>query len=229
MPWEADDSKTLSEMLWYRQPAHVWTEALPVGNGRLGAMVFGDVRHEHLALNEATLWSGGPKEWNNPRAKSILPQVRQALFAEDYARADQLCREMQGPYNQSYQPLGDLFLDFFESDGYQSYYRELDIDRAVTAVRYELNGAIFERKVIASFPAQVIAVHLTCSQPGRLSFRARLGSLLHYTTQVIGADTLVLRGKCPAHVDPSYFSTANPVRYDERPDGEGMTFFVRSR
>ncbi len=174
--------------LWYRQPAQVWTEALPIGNGRLGAMIFGGVQHEHLSLNEATLWSGGPRDWNNPQAKAILPEVRAALFAGDYTRADQLCRQMQGPYNQSYQPLGDLHLDFAGNDLYHNYERKLDLDQAVATVRYEQNGATFERRVLASFPAQVIAVRLTCSQPGRLSFAIHLDSpaALHHPPTVSG-------------------------------------------
>jgi alpha-L-fucosidase 2 len=98
--------------LRYTRPAERWTEALPVGNGRLGAMVFGGVESEHLQLNEATLWSGGPRDWNNPGAKEILPQVRAAIFAGDYQRAGELCKKMQGPYNESYQPLGDVRLEF---------------------------------------------------------------------------------------------------------------------
>ena len=98
--------------LFYHEPAEHWTEALPVGNGRLGAMVFGGVDSEHLQLNEATLWSGAPREWNNPGAREILPQVRAAIFAGDYLKAAELCKKMQGPYNQSYQPLGDLHLEF---------------------------------------------------------------------------------------------------------------------
>ena len=98
--------------LWYQKPAATWVEALPVGNGRLGAMVFGDPLQERLALNEDTLWSGGPTNWNNPDAKNWLPKVREAVFAGRYAEADALTKKMQGPYNQSYQPLGDLLLDF---------------------------------------------------------------------------------------------------------------------
>src|SRR5688572_10645214 len=89
-----DDTKTL----WYLEPAQVWTEALPVGNGRLGAMVFGGVAQERIALNEATLWSGGPRDWNNPHAKEVLPPVREALLNGEYTKADKLCREMQGLY-----------------------------------------------------------------------------------------------------------------------------------
>ena len=112
--------------LWYRQPAREWVEALPVGNGRLGAMVFGGVAAEHLQLNEDTLWAGGPEDWNNPRARQVLPEVRRLIAAGEYARADQLCREMQGPFLKPYQPLGDLFLQFDPGDGPTDYRRQLD-------------------------------------------------------------------------------------------------------
>ena len=97
--------------LWYEQPARQWVEALPVGNGRLGAMVVGGVTEERLQLNEDTLWSGGPRAANNPGARDVLPQVREAVLAGDYVRADALAKQMQGLFNQSYQPLGDLRLD----------------------------------------------------------------------------------------------------------------------
>ncbi len=84
--------------LQYRTPAGAWTEALPVGNGRLGAMIFGGVEKERIQLNEDTLWSGFPKDWNNPRAKDVLPQVRRLVMEEQYEEADRLCKEMMGPY-----------------------------------------------------------------------------------------------------------------------------------
>src|SRR3954468_9302494 len=94
--------------LRYSAPAQKWVEALPIGNGRLGAMVFGGMEHERLALNEDTFWSGGPRDWNNPEARAILPQVRAAIFAGHYAEAEALCKKMQGPYNETYLPLGNL-------------------------------------------------------------------------------------------------------------------------
>jgi hypothetical protein len=121
------------EPLWlrYAQPAERWTEALPVGNGRLGAMVFGGVVSERLQLNEATLWSGGPREWNNPGAREALPRVRAAVFAGDFVSATELTKKMQGPYNQSYQPLGNLRLGFSGEAGGppSSYERALDLER----------------------------------------------------------------------------------------------------
>ena len=217
--------------LQYAHPAERWTEALPVGNGRLGVMVFGGVPSEHLQLNEATLWSGAPRDWNNPGAREVLPQVRAAIFARDYQKADELCKKMQGPYNQSYQPLGDLKLTFPAEENAEStaYERTLDLDCAVATVRYRIGGATFSREGFSSFPDQLVVVRLTCDQPGLLSFRVTLDSLLRHTTEGVGSDTLVLRGQCPAHVDPSYLRSDNPIRYDDGPKPEGMTFALHVR
>ena len=113
--------------LWYKTPAQQWTSALPVGNGRLGAMVFGGIHHERLQLNEDTLWSGEPRDWNNPQSLQVLPKVRRLIFAGRLAEANELCKQMQGPYTQSYQPLGDLLLDFpfATSTSVTDYYHDL--------------------------------------------------------------------------------------------------------
>jgi alpha-L-fucosidase 2 len=202
-----------------------------VGNGRLGAMVFGGVGSEHLQLNEATLWSGGPSDWNNPGARAILPQVRAAIFAGDYLKATELSKKMQGPYNQSYQPMGDLRLHFNgdAAGAPASYERSLDLDRAIATVRYRVATATFTREVFSSFPDQVIVVRLTCDQPGRVGFTASVDSPLRYAVQTDGANTLILRGRAPAHVDPSYLQTNDPIRYDDGPNPEGMTFDLRVR
>lgn len=213
-------------VLRYQRPAEKWTEALPVGNGRLGAMIFGGSANEHLQLNEATLWSGGPRDWNNPGAKEILLQVREAILAGDYVKAGQLCKKMQGPYNESYQPLGDVWLKFTEGEA-SGYERSLDLDRAVATVRYQQDGATFTREVFTSFPDQVIVVRLSCDQPGRISFEASLNSKLTSAAAFEPRDTLVLRGRCPAHVEPNYVrNKPEPIRYS---DDEGMRFDVRVR
>ena len=211
--------------LWYGKPAAAWVEALPVGNGRLGAMVFGDPRTERLALNEDTLWSGGPTNWNNPDAKSWLPKVREAVFAGRYAEADALTKKMQGPYNQSYQPLGDLLLDFDVPGEVEAYRRELDLDRAVATTTFRAGGALHTREVFASFPDQVIVLRVSADRPGQASFTARLASRLRHATAAEGEDAIALRGRAPSHVDPSYLGeTKEPVRYDEGPNAEGMRF-----
>jgi alpha-L-fucosidase 2 len=215
--------------LRYQEPASHWTEALPVGNGRLGAMVFGGLSSEHLQLNEATLWSGAPREMNNPGAREILPQVRAAIFAGDYLKAGELCKKMQGPFNQSYQPLGDLRLEFPETKGATGYERSLDLDRAVATVRYQVDGATFKREVFSSFPDQVIVVRLTCDRPGRITFTAAADSLLRYSVQAGDKNTLILRGRAPTQVDPSYLRVDDPIRYDDSKSPEGMTFDLRAR
>ena len=217
--------------LQYDKAATRWVEALPVGNGRLGAMIFGGINKEHLQLNEATLWSGGPRDWNNPGAKEILQQVRAAILAGDYVKAGELCKKMQGPYNQSYQPLGDLWLAFPGSANIaaNSYQRSLDLDRAVATVRYRDGDATFTREVFSSYPDQVIVVRLACDRPGRIDFSATTNSLLRHTVETDGTNTLILRGKAPSHVDPSYLRSENPIRYDDGPNPEGMTFELRVR
>ena len=114
----AEMSAPAETMLWFRKPAEQWTEALPVGNGRLGAMVFGGVQRERLQLNHDSLWSGRPKPWNNPDAKNHLAEIRRLVMEEeDYPAADALCKKMQGPYNEAYEPLGNLVIEFAEAGG----------------------------------------------------------------------------------------------------------------
>lgn len=217
-------------VLRYDTPAQRWTEALPVGNGRLGAMVFGGVEQERLQLNEATLWSGGPREWNNPQAKQALPEVRAAIFAGDYARATELAKRMQGPYNQSYQPLGDfeIRLDHGSGAAPQRYQRTLDLDAANTQVTYSIDGVTYTREVFSSFPDQLIVMRISADQPGRINLTASARSQLRYEIRSEDETTLVMRGRAPSHVDPSYLNVDHPIRYDEEPTGEGMRFELRA-
>ncbi len=163
--------------LWYRQPAKEWTEALPVGNGRLGAMVFGGTEHERLQLNENTLWSGGSYDPDNPDALAALPEARRLIFAGKYKEANDVVgqRMMGKPLRQqSYQPVGDLLLDFSGHDKATEYRRQLDIDTAIATTTYRVGDVQFKREVFASHPDQVIVVRLTADKPGQLSFTASL-------------------------------------------------------
>jgi alpha-L-fucosidase 2 len=216
--------------LWYEQPARTWVEALPVGSGRLGAMVFGDPRHERLALNEDTLWSGGPSPWNNPEAKAWLPRVREAALAGRYSEADELAKHMQGPFNQSYLPLGDLLIDFDVAGEVAGYRRELDLDRAIATTTFRAGGTAHVREVLASFPAQVIAVRVSADRPGQVSFAARLATKLRGGARAEGEAAIALRGRAPSHVEPSYRGDMkDAVRYDEGPRAEGMRFTTIAR
>ena len=208
--------------LSYRRAATKWVEALPVGNGRLGAMVFGGVGQERLQLNEDTLWSGGPKDWDNPKARAVLPEIRRLVRAGRYVEGDQLAKQMMGPYTQSYLPMADLDIVFEHGDVARDYERTLDLQSAVVRVDYRVGEVQYHRETIASWPDQTILVRLACDRPGMLRFSARLTSPLRAQT---AADAAVLKlvGRAPAHVDPSYYDRDDPVRYDET---GGMRFEV---
>ncbi|TYQ20187.1 UNVERIFIED_ORG: alpha-L-fucosidase 2 [Zoogloea ramigera] len=191
--------------LHYDRPAAAWTEALPVGNGRLGAMVFGRPGDELLQLNEATLWSGGPVDKNlNPGAYAALGEVRQALARDDYAAAYALSRKLQGPYTEGFLPLGELHLrhDLAGAPA-TGYRRSLDLRDGIQSTAFTANGVTYRREVFASVPDQVIVVRLTADQPRSLDLELETASLLK-STSVATADGLRLAGKAPAHVDPSY-------------------------
>ena len=184
-------------VLWYDKPATKWVEALPVGNGRLGAMIFGGVNQERLQLNEGTLWAGGPYDPVNPQAKEALPQVRQLINEGKYREAAQLisAKVMAKPLAQMpYQTLGDLLLAFSGSTNVENYRRELDLATASTSVSFTRDGIRYTREVFASAPDQVIVVRLTADQPGALSFTAGLKTPQKVEITVEGGDTLVMRG-----------------------------------
>src|SRR5688572_17188729 len=127
--------------LWYKQPARSWNEALPIGNGRLGAMIFGHATEELIQLNEETLWSGGPVNTNpNPQAPQYLDEIRTALFNREYQKAEALSKKMQGLFTESYEPLGDLTLKYNLNGTPTDYYRDLNISTAVATTRLKVNG-----------------------------------------------------------------------------------------
>lgn len=211
--------------LWYRRPASRWVEALPIGNGRLGAMIFGGIGSEHLQLNDDTLWSGGPKDWDNPKAKEILPELRRLIAAGRYADADTLAKQALGPYTQTYLPLGDLHITFAHGDVGRRYRRALDLRTGVATVQYAIGAVTYTREVIVSHPDRIIAMRLAADRPGLLEFNASLTSPLRYSTFVGGsAQTLQLNGRAPSHVDPNYYDRDKPVIYDDNRANAGMRF-----
>jgi alpha-L-fucosidase 2 len=212
--------------LWFTEPAQQWGDALPVGNGRLGAMVFGGRGSERLALNEDTLWSGAPRDWNNTGAKEHLPVVRKlVLEQQNYHEADLECRKMQGPYNQSYEPMADLKITFEHGEEVSGYRRTLDLDSGIATVGYAANGIQYTREVFSSAPAQLVVVRLSCSTPGHLNCEIRLTSQLRFTSEAANSSEIVLRGKAPNESIPHYLQDKNPIRYDDA-EGKGMRFAV---
>jgi alpha-L-fucosidase 2 len=220
--------------LWYQQPARQWVEALPLGNGRLGAMVFGGVEEELLQLNESTLWSGGPvRPGVNPGAAAVLPQVRKALLQDqDYGRADQLARQMQGLYSESYLPLGNVYLKQDLGDQVPTdYYRDLDLTTATATTRFTAGGVRYERTLFASAPDQVLVLRLTNSRPGALNFDVTARSLLRYRVAATAQGELLVRGKAPARLDPNYYNRPGrqPMVYADTSGCNGMRFEYRLR
>ena len=159
--------------LWYDKPADNWNEALPVGNGSLGAMIFGGVEHERIQLNEQSIWSGGNEDFVNPNAKKSLPEVRDLLFQGEYAKARVLAqRDLMGNKTRpsSYQTLGDLMFNFKSLGPVSDYVRELDLNNAMARVRYVSGGVTFQREIFSSFSHQVLVIHLSADRKGAISF-----------------------------------------------------------
>lgn len=166
--------------LWYNKPSgKVWENALPIGNGRLGAMVYGNVETETIQLNEHTLWSGSPNRNDNPTALDSLPAIRKLIFEGKQKQAEHLANKViisKQSHGQMFEPAGEIHLSFLGHESYANYYRELDLERAVTKISYSVNGITYTREAIASFPDRVVAVRLTASKPQSISFTASFSS-----------------------------------------------------
>ncbi len=193
-------------VLWYQKPAVKWREALPVGNGRLGAMVFGAAACEQLQLNEQTIWTGGPYDPTHPGGPQALPEIRRLVFAGKFSDAHKLFdKSMMGePVEQmKYQPLGDLYLTFPGHTEPTNYRRELDLYTAIAGVSYRVGEVNFRREILSSPVDQVIVVRLTADKPGALTFVAKLAGVTNtktpgnerHTVETLDSGELVLRGK----------------------------------
>lgn len=204
--------------IWYDRPADArrvdehkgwrnnpeWLKALPIGNGRLGAMVFGDVAEDRIQLNEKTLWSGGPFDNDNPEAKAALPEIRSLLFAVKYREATaltlrtQVCRGAGSGHGNGanvpfgcYQTLGDLWLDFGRRTPFEGYVRELDLERGIARVTYRQDGIRFTREAFASHPDGAIVLHLSADRKGALRLKARLTRPERFRTRAEKDDLLM--------------------------------------
>jgi len=197
-------------VLWYRHPAQKWGDALPVGNGRLGGMVYGGVTQEHIQLNEDTIWNGRKRDRINPEALKTLPEVRRLLFEGKPKEAEMLeDKKMMGIPNRQppYQPLGDLNLEFQDHGNATEYRRELNLATGVVRIAYRVDDARFTREVFASAPGQVLVVHIASDKPGRVSFRATLTRSQDSQTVAAVPDRLILQGEAIAHT--SFWITPN--------------------
>ena len=187
--------------LWYAMPAANWNEALPIGNGRLGAMVFGNPAKEQLQLNEETVWSGGPNQNITSESGTAIPELRKLIFAGKFEEAQAIADVKMFPKKNSgmvYQTVGDLFLQFDGHEKATNYYRDLNIEKAVATVTYDLNGVKYKREIFSSFVDQVMIVRLTASKPGKISFTTSMVSP-QKSEQRISKGKLILNGITTDH------------------------------
>lgn len=186
--------------LWYSRPATVWTEALPLGNSRLGVMVYGGTDDEELQLNEETMWGGGPYRNDNPKALKALPQIRQLVFERRYREAQAMvAQNFETPRNgMPYQTIGSLMLHFPGHESATDYYRDLDIEKAIATTSYRVRGVNYNREIFSSFVDNVIVVRLTADKPKALSFTVSYKSPLEHEVSKSGK-RLLLKGKGADH------------------------------
>lgn len=184
--------------------------AFPIGNGRLGAKIFGGVAAEKFCLNDNTLWSGGPTHYENANNKNILAQVRSALASADYISADSLARQLASKEPQAPQPLGNLYLDFPAHTTYSNYSNTLDLDLAMVTTTYVSGGVTYTREIFASYPDQVIVMKITSSVAGKLTFTARMDTQLQGKVTASGNE-IVVTGRAPVNVTRTA-ATWDPAR-----------------
>lgn len=190
--------------LWYKQPSgKTWENALPIGNGRLGAMVYGNVEKEIIQLNEHTVWSGGPNRNDNPLALDSLSTLRQLIFEGKQKEAERMANRViitKKSHGQMFQPVGNLQLTFDGHDNFSNYYRELDIEKAISKTSYTSSGVTYTREAIASFGDRVIVIRLTASKPGNVSFSASFKAALpKATVATTPANELTIAGTTMDH------------------------------
>lgn len=208
-----------STIMYTEKPASVWSEATPIGNGRLGGMIFGGIIQERIQTNDDTFWSGEPRNVQNPEAYNSLAKIRQLLLDEKNAEAQhEINKNMLGPYNQSYMPLADIVLDMKPGEA-TNYRRELDLNRGIVTITYNQNGVNYKREIFSSFPDQSIVVHITADKGNSINFTSGLESAVKY--EVSAQDNqVIINGQAPKHVEPNYQGKHDPVYEDKH----GMRF-----
>jgi alpha-L-fucosidase 2 len=200
--------------MWYNKPAIYWNEALPVGNGRLGAMIFGNPPSEKIQLNESTFWSGGPSRNDNPDALGALSAIREAIFSGNYSGAEAMINQnitAKQLHGSKFQPIGYLNLSFPDDTSYTDYYRELDLENAVFTATYKVEDVTYKREVFASHPDEVIVVKLSADQPGKLTFTASMSGPLQKSITALDANTLEMTGLSSTHE-----GVTGQVKFDAR-------------
>ena len=216
-----------STTLWYTNPAQYFEESLVLGNGKMGATVYGGVESEKIHLNDITLWSGEPvNAYMNAEAYKNLPAVREALKNEDYALAEKLNHKLQGKNSEFYLPLGNIYLNFNNKGAAQKYYRELDLARAVSTVKYEIDGVQYTREYFVSYPDKALIIKLTSSKKGALNFGVNFTSILKHSVSTINK-TLIVNGKAPVFTNPKYLDKNGKIMGEG--ENHGMRFSAKAK
>lgn len=216
--------------LWYTSPAEKWVEALPLGNGRIGAMVFGGIREEKLQLNEDTLWSGYPRQYKMPNAPEAIKQAQQLVRENKLSEAQKLIeKEVTCHFSQAYMPLGNMNIRFMELFGeISNYRRELDIETGVHKVEFDCAGVHYVREMFISHPDQAMVLKMTASRPGCISFDMDIDSPLRMLEESCietdGGVVTMTRAICPSNADPHYIGTGDPITYEILPEKKGVRF-----
>lgn len=212
--------------LWYEQPAKKWVEALPLGNGRIGAMAFSIPDQDVFMLNEDTLWSGYPRDTNVADAAKYYPKALELISQGKYKETQNLIEDhMLGQFTQSYMPLGELALDFpdIDSGKVEGYKRELNLEDAILTTQFSYNSIQYRRVAFISEPDQCMVISLSADKAKAISFRASFESQLNHSISTED-NTMYLDGICPSHVEPVYIKSKNPVIYEKEDNKKGIQF-----
>ncbi|TKC10471.1 glycoside hydrolase family 95 protein [Pedobacter polaris] len=217
---------SLTQTLWYTKSAKNWDEALPIGNGRLGAMIFGRIDNELIQLNEETLWTGGPVNPNpNPQAPQYLPQVRKLLFEGKNGDAVKLMRKMQGPNTNMYQPLANVVLKQKLIGEVSNYIRTLNIADAIATTKFTVDGVEYTREYFSSAPDQVIVMRLTSNKSNAIDVSFGLNTELQFKVAGENNNELVLKGKARTYSDER--RNPKPIIYADSLHHNGMRYQTR--
>ena len=220
--------------LWYAAPAREWVEALPLGNGRIGAMVYGGVERERLALNEDTLWSGFPRRYTRANAPERIAEAQRLVRDGDLAGAENIIeQDVQAENGQAYMPLGDLLLYFPGLADTSGYRRSLNLETGVHTVSFEQDGARHTRECFISHPDQALILRIAASKPGRVGFTLRLETLLkrlEARSSLTGnGGECLLRALCPSQAHPKHVQVDVPFVYEDAPEKKGVRFAAVAR
>lgn len=214
------------QKLWYKQPAKSFTEALPIGNGSLGGMVYGGVKYENISLNEDTIWSGYPEDKTNDKALESIQKARVLLEEGQIKEAEiELWKNALSSWTASYQPAGNLHITMGHEELCNDFYRELNIEKGIATTTYIVEDVTYTREVFCSYKDQVMAIKISANQPKQLNFKVELATPHKHQIEG-GAHSLYLKAAAPAYAAPVYYECEEPIIYDELSENRGITFGI---